>query len=77
MADSKKVTLGRDYPFGKEVKVSILTLDDEEKILQQMDKGVSEKKATIALACGLNVEDAGKLVSPDATKIIEVLNDFQ
>ena len=77
MADSKKVKLGRKYPFGEEVTVKILTLDDEEQILKQIDQGVSEKKATIAMSCGMSVEDAGKLVSPDAMKIIEVLNNFQ
>jgi len=76
MSDKKKVSLGREYSFGKEVTVNILTLDDEEKILEQMEKGVSEKKATIALSCGLKVDEAGKIVTPDAIKIIETINAF-
>lgn len=75
--DKKKLTLGREYSFGKEVTVTILTLDDEERILGQIAKGVSEKKATIAASVGISIEDAGKIVSPDALKIIEVINDFQ
>lgn len=75
--DAVKVGLEREYAFGKEVTVKVTTLDDEEQILAQIDKGVSEKKATIALSCGLDLNEVGVITTPDAMKIIEAINNFQ
>jgi hypothetical protein len=74
--DKVEVKLGREYSFGDKVTVNNLTLDDEELIVKQIAEGNSEKKVTIALTCGLTIEEAGALYSADGMKILNTINSF-
>ena len=77
--NTQKVKLNNKYSFGDEVEVCPITLGDEETIEKQMisNNGAGEKLFTIALCCGLDINEARDISSADGNLIVEAINAFQ
>ena len=77
--NTQKVKLNNKYSFGDEVEVCRITLGDEETIEKKMisNNGAGEKLFTIALCCGLDINEARDISRADGNLIVEAIQAFQ